>query len=150
MKKLVNNELLLDCADEMLKEGHSVTIRVAGYSMRPILEHRRDDVTLVKPDPDALSLYDVVLFKFNGRYVMHRIVAIDGDKLTLRGDGNIQGKEWCTRADVVGIADYFDRKGRRIDCKTKWFRLYGRIWNALLPIRRWLLLIYRAKRKLIP
>ncbi|MBP5457481.1 MAG: S24/S26 family peptidase [Paludibacteraceae bacterium] len=150
MKKFVNNELLLDCADEMLKEGHSVTIRVAGYSMRPILEHRRDDVTLVKPDLDALSLYDVVLFKLNGRYIMHRIIAIDGDRLTLMGDGNLQGCESCTKADVVGIATSFKRNGRTINCQSVWFKRYGKIWNALRPIRRWLLYAYRIQLKLIP
>lgn len=150
MKKLVNNEILLDCADQMLKEGHSVTIRVAGYSMRPILEHRRDDVTLVKPDLDALQLYDVLLFKINGKYVLHRLLSINGDKLTFMGDGNLQGMEQCTKADVVGIASQFIRKGRVINCDSKWFRRYGWLWNKLRPIRRWLLLCHRAKRKLIP
>lgn len=150
MKKFVNNEVLLDCAGQMLNEGHSVTIRVAGYSMRPILEHRRDDVTLAKPNTDLLEPYDVLLFKTDGRYILHRLIAIDGEKLTFMGDGNLKGTESCTKADVVGIAVQFDRKGRKIDCNTRGFRLYGKIWHKLRPVRRWLLLAYRAKRKLIP
>lgn len=150
MKMLVNNETLLDCAEQMLNEGHSVTIRVAGYSMRPLLEHRRDDVTLAKADPDHLQLYDVLLFKVNGRYVLHRLISMDDGKLTFMGDGNLQGTESCSKEAVVGIAVGMLRKGRKINCRARWFRAYGRVWNALRPIRKWLLLCYRAKRKLIP
>ena len=34
---------------KMLNEGHTVTLRLRGYSMRPFLENDRDKALLVKP-----------------------------------------------------------------------------------------------------
>ena len=83
-----------------------------------------------------------------GTYVLHRIVDIDGDKVTLRGDGNLN-TEQCSLADIRGIATAFYRKGRSTPDYTsgrKW-RIYSAIWTRLLPIRRYLLFLYRKVKK---
>ena len=72
-----------------------------------------------------------------------------GCKVTLRGDGNL-GTEECTLADIRGIALAFYRKGRSTPDYTsgrKW-RIYSAIWTRLLPIRRYLLYIYRKVNRL--
>ena len=77
-----------------------------------------------------------------------RVVDIDGDKVTLRGDGNLN-TEQCSLADIRGIATAFYRKGRSTPDYTsgrKW-RIYSAIWTRLLPIRRYLLFIYRKVKK---
>ena len=38
----VPNAVLLGQVKEAIREGHTVTINVKGYSMRPFLEHCRD------------------------------------------------------------------------------------------------------------
>lgn len=71
MKELIPNEILLGCAKQMLAEGHTVTLRVAGYSMRPLLEHRRDSVVLAAAE--GCKLHDVVLAEIE-RTIMSYIV----------------------------------------------------------------------------
>ena len=70
----------------------------------------------------------------------HRIVNIDGERVTLRGDGNLS-EEHCMVGDIRAVAVGFLRKGRQKPDMTsgrKW-RAYSWLWTRLLPIRRWLL-----------
>ncbi|MCK9155692.1 MAG: S24/S26 family peptidase [Paludibacteraceae bacterium] len=146
-RQLVPNDILLESVRELLLEGHTVILRVAGYSMRPLLENRRDSVIL-KSTKDC-QLHDVVLAEITpGHFVLHRVIAVDGEYLTLMGDCNLVGQEHCQRKDVLGVVTFFLRKDRKIDAKAKWMPAYIYIWLHLLPIRKGLLLIYRAKLKL--
>ena len=80
--------------------------------------------------------------------MLHRLIAIDGDNATLRGDGNLSN-EYCKVSDIHGIALGFYRKGRETLDSTdgkKWKR-YSYIWTRLYPVRRYLLAIYRRMIK---
>lgn len=137
------NAILLPEIVKMMDEGHTVTLRLRGFSMRPFLEDNRDKALLTKARD--IKVGDAVLAETRPKhYVLHRIIKIDGDNVTLRGDGNI-GVEHCRREDVKGFAIGFYRKGRKTMDKTnsaKW-RVYSWIWTRLFPIRRYLLAAYR-------
>lgn len=137
------NALLLPEVVKLLDEGHTVTLMLKGYSMRPFLENNRDKALLAKAT--RVQVGDAVLAEVSHRhYVLHRIVRIDGDQVTLRGDGNL-GVERCTVADVKAIVIGFYRKGRTTLERTdgrKW-RIYSWWWTRLLPLRRILLGVYR-------
>lgn len=141
-RKFSNSEFIPEIV-KLLDEGHTVTLLLRGYSMRPFLEDGRDKALLVKAK--ALSVGLPVLAEVGERkYVLHRIVRICGDEVTLRGDGNI-GVEHCRVSDVKGEAIGFYRKGRKVMDKTngmKWI-VYSFLWMRLLPVRRYLLGIYR-------
>lgn len=80
---------------KILNEGHTVTLRLRGYSMRPFLENDRDKALLVKPS--SIKVGDPVLAEINPlHFVLHRIDSIEGDNVTLRGDGNL-GVEHCKK-----------------------------------------------------
>ena len=142
----IPNEILIPKVKEVLDRGATATLRVKGYSMRLFLDNGRDLVTLTSPDRGALRPGDVVLAEDTPRhYVLHRIIARNGDQLTLMGDGNVRGTETCTTADVIGIVTHFYRKGRTTpDSVNGWkWRTYSRLWLALTPLRRYILAIYR-------
>jgi hypothetical protein len=107
--------------------------------MRPFLEDGRDKALLRKPA--SINVGDAVLAEIAPkRFVLHRIVDIQGDAVTLRGDGNI-GVEHCTLSNVKATAIGFYRKGRsQLDSTSgrKWL-LYSWLWTRLLPVRRYLL-----------
>ena len=137
------NSVLLPEIVKLLDEGHTVTLRLKGFSMRPFLEDGRDKALLVKAvDP---KVGDPVLAEVSEKhYVLHRIIAINGDQVVLRGDGNL-GEEHCTITDVKGAVIGFYRKGREMLDRTdgrKW-RIYSWFWTRLYPIRRYLLAFYR-------
>lgn len=138
-----SNQQLIPEVVRLLEEGHTVTLRLKGFSMRPFLEDNRDKALLTKSV--APQVGDPVLAEVASQhYVLHRIVAIEGDMVTLRGDGNL-GVEHCRLADVRGAVVGFYRKGRTTLERTdgwKW-RAYSWVWMRLLPFRKYMLAIYR-------
>ena len=114
---------------KILNEGHNVTLRLRGFSMRPFLENDRDKALLVKPS--SIKVGDPVLAEISPKhFVLHRIDRIDGDNITLRGDGNL-GVEHCKGHKTMDRTDGW-----------KW-KLYSKLWVGLLPFRRYLLAAYR-------
>ena len=106
------NEVIIPEIAKLLDEGHSVTLKLRGVSMRPFLEDGRDKAILTKPC-SPLKVGDVVLAEVAPRrYALHRIVKIDGNSVVMRGDGNI-ATEQCDISKVFGIAHCFYRKGRK-------------------------------------
>jgi len=139
----IANAVLLPEVVRLLDEGHTVTLPLRGYSMRPFLEDCRDKALLEKATD--VKVGDAVLAEIAPRhYVLHRIVKMEGQDVTLRGDGNLN-VEHCQLNDVKAVAIGFYRKGRETVDRTdgvKW-RIYSWFWMRLLPIRRYLLAFYR-------
>ena len=137
------NAILLPEIVKMLNEGHTVTLRLKGFSMRPFLEDGRDKALLTKPTNPKVG--DPVLAEIAPKhFVLHRIIEINGDDVTLRGDGNL-GTENCKLKDVQGAVIGFYRKGRKTMDRTdgwKW-KTYSWVWMRLRPIRRYLLAFHR-------
>ena len=81
----------------------------------------------------------------NRRIIVHRVIAIDGDKVTFHGDGNLAQTEECSRKDVIGVVDTVIRQnGKEVSCTTRWWRIRERIWLAQpIIIRRYALAIMR-------
>lgn len=141
-KKFSNAEFIPEIV-RLLDEGHTVTLQLRGFSMRPFLEDNRDKALLIKAVNPKVG--DPVLAEIEPRrYVLHRIVKIAGEDVTLLGDGNLT-TEHCKLSDVKGEAIGFYRKGRDTMDKTngaKW-RIYSLLWTHLRPVRRYLLAIHR-------
>lgn len=121
----------------------SVTFIVKGRSMHPFLESGRDKVVLSPPRPPKIG--DVVLAEISKEtYALHRVIKIEDDLYTMRGDGNpLWMKETFTAKDIVGIADAFIRKGKLVPTNGRKWRTYSAFWKATTPLRRILLAIYR-------
>lgn len=144
----VNNALLFPQIISLLEEGHTVSLKLRGFSMRPFLEDQRDTAVLRKAN-EVVCGEPVLAEIAPGQYVLHRIISIDGNSVTLLGDGNLT-VEHCTKDDIRAQVTGFYRKGRTtLDSiyGRKW-KIYSAIWMRLRPIRRYLLGIYRRWVKL--
>lgn len=138
----IPNEILLPEIEKLLASGTCVTLRTKGNSMLPFIVGDRDCVTL--EPADNLRLKDIVLAHLpNGHFVLHRIIHIKGEYITLMGDGNLSGKEYCLAKDICGKVRTIRKKGKNIDPNTKAERLKAAVWLKILPVRRHLLAIYR-------
>jgi len=143
MKKLVvpNDELIPEI-ERLVESGTDVVFTPKGMSMLPFIRGDRDSVLLKKVT--EVGVGDIVLARLSGgNFVLHRIVALDDDKVILMGDGNIAGKESCMKKDLLAVAVKIMKGGKVIDCFSRSHRRRSRIWNSLLPFRRYLLAIYR-------
>ncbi len=95
---IVENHIFFAAVEERLREGERVTIVLRGTSMRPTL--CEGDKITVAPLETEPQVGDVVLFRYAGHHLLHRVIAIEGDLYTMQGD-NCYGTEQARRNDIV-------------------------------------------------
>lgn len=126
----------------LLEEGKVVVLKeLKGNSMLPFIRGGKDSVRLRKPE--GVKVGDIVLAVFGGRPIVHRVIAINGTKVTLMGDGNLKGTEKGDLSEVLGIVDQIISPSGRCRKPNK-----GKLWRRLLPLREYLLKVYRKWNKL--
>lgn len=107
-----------------------------GISMKPLIHQQRDNIIVVK-NKDRLKKYDVpVYITPSGKYVMHRIIEVHDDHYVIVGD-NLLNREYVTDDMICGVLVGFYKNGKHyVDCQnSKLYKLYSRVWVALLPVR---------------
>jgi hypothetical protein len=156
-KKTLPNDVVIAEVARLLQTQPAVILPVRGNSMLPFIIGDLESVELVLPTKAPLRIGDVVLAWVQPTttlhlppseaphlYVVHRVIAIDGDRLTLMGDGNTCGQEACRVSDVVALATHvIDRHEHRHDLYTPRRQWAVRRWWQLLPVRRWILGVYK-------
>ena len=143
MQHQIANDILIPEMERMLNECREVLFTPSGVSMRPFIEGGRDSVVLSRPTA-PIRRGDILLARYirpddSETYVLHRVLRVDRNgTVVLQGDGNLQGEEWIWPENVLGIVTRIQwPSGRRKPMRR------GRLWQALMPVRRWLLKIYR-------
>lgn len=133
-RRSIANEVMLGEVCALLAEGKRVKLRAKGGSMRPLIRGEED--TMVLAPVTALQKGDVVLARIGGGYVVHRIVAIRGDRIILMGDSNLYRTEECSRTDISGKAVAVIRNGKKKSLASFRAMLYVRLWRWMLTFRR--------------
>ncbi len=113
-----------------------ICIPLDGESMRPLIRRGRDPVTIV-PLAGPLRRGEVVLFEYPaGRYVVHRVYRIRGERVQTLGDHCWYPDPWMPRSCVLGTAQKAERDGKCIPLSSAPARVLGCCWMAGLPLRR--------------
>ncbi len=112
-KKVIANDIFFASVEELVAEGQSVEMTVKGFSMRPFLRNERDVVVLSPTSAEQLRCGMVVLFRHRGSHVLHRLVKIEGPRLTMEGDGNYRQAEVAPRESVVAYVSAVRLSGGR-------------------------------------
>lgn len=119
---------------EQLNRGITVTIETNGYSMIPLLHDGGDKTLLAKPE-FPLKIGQVAFCKTSeGKYVLHRVIGVDGGKYLLKGDNCISSEVCLGDEDVVGVAIGFIRSGKTVDCQSHSYKLYVRYRQLFLKL----------------
>lgn len=140
----VPNDLLLAQVEELIAGGRHVTIKVRGNSMNPFFIDRRDNVILSPFTKRDLQVGAIILARdTTGRFILHRIIRIEGNDITMMGDGNWHGVEHTTPSNVIGLVTGSIRKGKKISCTSLKWDIYSWAWMRLRPVRRWLLAVWK-------
>lgn len=143
-KVVVENNELLDDVAAMVANGERVVLLTKGQSMLPFIVGGRDSVELTKVDGD-IRVGEIILARISNppRYVIHRVIKIENEKITLMGDGNLVGTEVCHTNDVAARITAIIKPHKTINPNSKQQCRRAKIWRALQPIRRYLLAILR-------
>lgn len=127
-----------------LTAGFRVTIQAAGWSMLPLLWDRRDKLTLAPLSEGSIAPGRIVLVCIPPeQYIIHRIATIDGERLTLRGDGNPYQTEQCLREHVRGELVAIEREGKVYVRDSELWQRIDRFWPSAPLLRRALLALYK-------
>ena len=139
----MNDNGFIEEALRLVQKGVTVTFPVTGQSMLPFIIGGKESVILHAPGLTAVG--DVVLAWVDGnRYVVHRIIKLDYDRVTLMGDGNVAVTEHCRLNDIKArVTHVVDAKDKTHYLYNRWRMLGAKVWYWLRPIRRYLLAIYR-------
>ena len=128
---------LADYADtirEVLDSGGEFTLYPRGTSMLPLIVQGRDSVTLVKAEEFRAG--DIAFYqRENGQYVLHRVIAADGETYTMCGDNQLAPEYGVKPEQIIAKAAYITRKGSKITPRSLPYRLYVLLWRSFF-IRR--------------
>lgn len=114
---------MADTLENFLARDGFIVHSVRGNSMRPMLEDARDLVKIV-PAVHPLPVGALPLVKRpNGKYVLHRIIAIRKSDYVVCGD-NRSFSEAVPPAWVVGVAEGFYKNGVYIPCSDPEYLAY--------------------------
>ena len=139
MKK-VANDVFFAWVEEEIENGKPVRFKLKGNSMYPLLRNGKDTVILKKCPTEELKPMDVVLFRYRGGHVLHRIIQRKGNNILIQGDGSIKAMEQCTVNDVVGkVITVCRPSGKNISVENWRWTLPSRLWRSTGCLRIWIL-----------
>lgn len=119
----VDNETFFSLVEEQLAAGKRVRIPLAGSSMQPTLVE--GDILTLEPMGAAPQVGDVVLFRHHGRHLLHRVVDVECDHYTMRGDNSISCEE-VSREDIVAKLTSVEKRHWLRHVALRWLGYKGR------------------------
>lgn len=118
----VDNETYFALVEEQLAAGGQVRIPLVGTSMQPTL--LAGDVIVLEKVKNVV-VGDVVLFRHEGRHLLHRVVAIDGERYTMQGDNCITC-ETANKEEIVARMVAAEKKHPLKHLAVRWLGHKGR------------------------
>ncbi len=153
MKEIwVNMSDMLPLIKESITVNGSTKIRVTGWSMQPMVYHRRDSATLIIP-PERLKKHDVPFYvRDDGTAILHRIIKVCKDgSYVCRGDNQWQKEYGIRRDQIVGVIADFTRNGKTYNVnKSFGYWLYSRTWvffHIFKPLYKYIMKPLKKRRK---
>lgn len=120
--------------EDKLKKEDFIISDINGNSMSPFLKEKRDRVVITKLVKEP-QLYDVVLYKNNNKYILHRIIGISDDKYLIRGD-NCISIEYIDKNRIIGVLNAYYNNDDYIEINEDINKYYFNRSNNSLLFRR--------------
>lgn len=142
---------LIPAIQELIDVGQSVKITITGNSMLPLLRHEKDQVALSSFDGN-ISKGDLVLIRrFNGAYVLHRIISINFEtkSFCIVGDAQSDLEGPLSYDQIVAVVSAIYRGNKRIGVQNLFYKGFVWFWFKLIRYRTRILSILR-KLRIIP
>ena len=93
--------------------------------MFPLLREGKDEVAVYPCKAESLKPMDVVLFRYRGRCLLHRIVGMKDGRFIMQG------------ADIIGVLGMVYRvSGRAVSVSSLRWRILSRLWRSLGVFRK--------------
>ncbi len=139
MKKMDEPAVQRMTFEEVLDRDGVIAYTNVGYSMMPLLRQRKDIIEIRKKEPGRCKKYDVVLYKRQNKYILHRILKVLPDGYIIAGDHNVFIETDIKDKDILGIMTRVVRDGKTITPDNIWYKAYVHLWCDFYPIRVFLI-----------
>lgn len=116
----IMKKIILSCGE--------LQIEPKGVSMKPYLKEGRDKVTIVPRE--KYKLFDIVLYKKRGVYILHRVVGIKDGVYTIAGDNSPQAED-IKKDEIIGAVKDITRRRRKVYPDGTASKLWIRIWYKM-------------------
>ena len=137
---VLNSEALSHAVTQAVSSGGVFLLTVTGGSMVPALLHQKSQAELCSPE--NIRKRDIVLARRgDGSLVLHRVIRICEDTLTLNGDAQ-NWTETVHKTQILAVVVRFCRKGRWYTPHSFADRLYCFLWGLTRPVRPALFRLY--------
>ena len=126
--------------ESILSEKGRCVINTNGDSMWPTIKSGRDKILILPPE--NISKNDIVLFKNNNTFTLHRVIKICDGFLITRGD-NYNETEKISFDKIIGKADGIYGKKKFYSCNSLYIKSKYFIRRLFSP----LIIFYRKRSK---
>lgn len=143
MIKNINLENLIPLIKESLANQQIVSFKPNGISMYPTLVENKDVVYL--DNIKQLKKYDLILFSFNNKYYLHRLIKINKDNTyNFCGDNNVSIEKNVLKENLIAKVVKYEHNNIIVDCSKKSFYFKGFFITRLRIFKK---IVRRLKRK---
>ena len=101
-----------DFETELARNGYIVYTNT-GTSMMPMLRQHSDLIVIHARPEGRLKKYDVILFRRDEKYVLHRIIKVRKNDYLVCGDNQFR-PEYVSDSQIIGVLTSYVREGREI------------------------------------
>ncbi len=135
--------------EELLKKDDYIVYTNVGCSMLPLLRARQDIIEIRRKGPDRCKKYDVVLYKYGDKYLLHRILKVKQEGYDIAGDNNTFVEKNISEEMILGIMTRVVRNGKTITPDNAFYKLYVHVWCDAYPVRMWIIRTKRQAKRLL-
>lgn len=128
MTEIINFEKYLD------EHGKLIYTNV-GNSMLPLLRQGKDLFIIEKKTTARFKKGDVVLYRRNKKYILHRIIKVRTKDYVILGDNCFEKEYGIKDCDIIGIMTGFVRNGTAHRTNEFSYKVYSFIWLKTAPLR---------------
>jgi len=122
----------------IIKNGYLST-PIKGTSMLPLLESGNDTV-IIEALTEAPKVHDVILFKLNDKYILHRVIKAKQNNYTFCGDNRWKKEYHIKDGQLVGIMTGYYKGERYVSVDDEEYKKYVKKWCiGLRPFRKLIL-----------
>lgn len=104
-------------------------IKPKGRSMLPFLKEARNSVVVEAPKR-PIKKYDIVLYKYNDVYVLHRVMKTGETAYIICGD-NSNALEKVEKENIIGVVTEIISGNRKYSADNVFLKLCVKVWYGL-------------------
>ena len=149
MKKIEQPNVTFVSFEELLEKDGVIVYTNTGFSMMPLLRQNKDVIEIRKKMSVRCKKYDVVLYKRNEKYILHRILKVlPGGKYIISGDHNTFKEYDITDDMIIGVMVRVFRNGKIITRDSLVYKIYYHLWVDFFPIRVFIIRVKAILRRI--